>query len=186
MVLKACPEQIDALSDDEVITQEDGCRGRFWESRFCSQALKTEEALLSCMAYVDLNPVRADIAETPETSEYTSIRERITPQFNANRAVEDQQKAGELFIFKTPIKPLLHFEGAETNAPQSGILFRFDDYLELLDWTGRSMRDDKRSHIHAALPPILKRLDIPVDQWISNSQHLRWFTDGDSIALCQH
>lgn len=59
--------------------KEDQCTGHFWEARYKSQALLTEEALLSCMAYVDLNPVRAAIADTPAHSAHTSIKERITP-----------------------------------------------------------------------------------------------------------
>ena len=148
---------------------EDACTGKFWESRFTSQALKTEEALLSCMAYVDLNPVRARIATCPEASEYTSIQERIAPRFNARRAIKDQCDAGDLREFKTPLKPLLQFEGVTANQIQSGIFFSFPDYLELVDWTGRTLRNDKRGYINAELPPILNRLHLSTERWHLNT-----------------
>jgi len=53
--------------------KEDECKGHFWESRFHSQALLDEAAIISCMVYVDLNPARAGIVKVPEKSKYTSI-----------------------------------------------------------------------------------------------------------------
>ncbi len=57
--------------------KEDGVKGRFWESRFKCQALLDEAAIAAAMAYVDLNPIRAGRAATPEESDFTSIQERI-------------------------------------------------------------------------------------------------------------
>ena len=88
--------------------REDNCTGKFWESRFTSQALKSEEALLSCMAYVDLNPVRAGIATCPEASRHTSIRERIHCEFSLHEAIENQTQGGDLLDFQRE-------PGAESN-----------------------------------------------------------------------
>ena len=62
--------------------REDGCTGSFWQGRFTSVALLDQTAVIACMAYVDLNPVRAKQAETPETSRLTSVHDRIAARDN--------------------------------------------------------------------------------------------------------
>ena len=57
--------------------KEDKVKGRFFESRFKCQILLDVAAIASCMVYVDLNPIRAGVAPTPEESDFTSIQERI-------------------------------------------------------------------------------------------------------------
>jgi hypothetical protein len=121
------------------------------------------------MAYVDLNPIRSDMADSLETSDYTSIQERILPVFQSKHAIKNQQRCGDLFEFKEVCKPLLDFEGGIRNKLQSGLLYAFDDYLQLVDWTGRIIRDDKRGSIDQAIPPILARLQIDLEQWRINT-----------------
>ena len=135
---------------------EDGCKGRFWEGRFKSQALLDEAAVLTCMSYVDLNPVRAGMAETPEASDFTSIQQRIA---------EYAKGSGETALEKPRLTPLAS-PNRETH--QQAFSFSTEDYLALADWSGRAIREDKRGAISAALPPILARLQIDPDHYISH------------------
>ena len=115
--------------------KEDGCGGRFWQGRFRSQMLLDESAVYTCMAYVDLNPVRAGVEKTPETSSYTSIFFRI------NHHCLDET-----------LKPL--------NNSDSELILNLSDYLRLVDEAGRSIREEKVGYIHESLDPILERLRL--------------------------
>ena len=57
--------------------EEDDCKGHFFEQRFYSGALLSEEAVLAAMAYVDLNPVRAKLARRLAQCHHTSISARL-------------------------------------------------------------------------------------------------------------
>ncbi len=113
--------------------QEDGCTGRFWEGRFKSQALLDEGALLTCMSYVDLNPIRAGIADSLEASEFTSIRERLLAAAKAEKTptvptTRPGWKAGELVPFAE------EGSGPASSArwSQQPLPMRFEDYVLLL------------------------------------------------------
>jgi REP element-mobilizing transposase RayT len=131
---------------------EDHCSGRFWESRFTSQALLDERALLACMAYVDLNPVRAAMAETPETSEFTSIKERI-----------DNPHGTALQAFSTPDEA-------------TALPFTLIDYLEVVDWAGREIKQNKRGFIPESQPPILQRLNMRSAPMLDFLKHTERFS----------
>jgi len=135
---------------------EDGCTGRFWEGRFKSQALLDEAALAACMAYVDLNPVRAGMAKTPEKSDHTSVKKRCEQLKNTKQPNRVDQQA----------KGLYPFVGNPKQHQPEGIQMRLTDYLELVDCTGRILREDKRGAISNNAESILTRLGIDSDQWL--------------------
>ncbi len=116
---------------------EDGCRGRFWEGRFQSQALLDERALIQCLGYVDLNPLRAGEVNEPEASPYTSLYQRLN----------DMPGGPVLLAF-------------------SEIDLELSSYLELIDWCGRAIRSDKSGYIPPGYPHIIKRLDCQTDDWL--------------------
>jgi REP element-mobilizing transposase RayT len=132
---------------------EEECTGRFWEGRFRSQALLDEAGLLTAMAYVDLNPVRAGVAATPEASVHTSIYERI-------RELRSRvtSKPG-----RVPLKSFI----AGSHRAQHELPFLFLDYLALVDWSARAVRPDRPGSIDPALPPLLVRLNIDAAGWCS-------------------
>ena len=60
-----------------IANQEDQCTGSFWEGRFKPTRILDEASLLACCMYVDLNPIRAAMAESVEESQYTSAFDRL-------------------------------------------------------------------------------------------------------------
>ena len=156
--------------------KEDDCSGRFWEGRFKSQALLDESALLACMAYVDLNPIRAGISNSPENSQFTSIQERIQAYLS------DQDLPNSLALFQD--EKLSDQKGDESAIPCSVL-----EYFELVDATGRLIKAGKKGFIPTSLAPILSRLHIKSDSWvetvISLSQSFASFMGRpESIEAC--
>jgi REP element-mobilizing transposase RayT len=139
---------------------EDKCTGRFWEGRFKSQAILDEAALINTMVYIDLNPIRAKIAETPESSAYTSIAERIGERNLATNVS---------CAFHGKLMPFLESKAIQ-DTPH--IPMHLTDYIELVDWTGRQIRPDKRGALSDTAPPILARLGIEQNNWLQNCQKL--------------
>ncbi|MDJ0916368.1 MAG: hypothetical protein QNJ05_01310 [Woeseiaceae bacterium] len=168
---------------------EDGCTGHFWEARFQSQALRSERALITAMAYVDLNPVRAGIAKTPEDSEHTSIRLRTqgmdTPAA-VRQAVARATNREELLHKKVAIKCLASFaDDSSIESTDTGLPIRLSDYLQLVDVSGRQMCEGKLGRINPTLAPILDRLGLNNDEWLTATKKFRsHYRRGDLVLGC--
>jgi REP element-mobilizing transposase RayT len=150
--------------------KEDKVTGHFWEGRFQSVALLDDAAVIACMAYVDLNPVRARMATTPEASNYTGAQRRIQKRQEQRaaetlrNAAEAEQRDRELVQARAElcaehglwIAPCLRATNEHLDT---------DAYLDLVDQTGRLIEEGKRGTIPAHLLPILQRLDLDVGAW---------------------
>jgi REP element-mobilizing transposase RayT len=165
--------------------KEDEVTGHFWEARFGSELLLDNASVLTCMIYVDLNPVRAKMANSPEESDFTGAKERIddlrislgTSESNqpaltlssSQMSIHDWERLGneysgwlspiEIDEAKDPIGP--DPEPNKRRASRKGATFlSLMNYLKLLDWVGRTVRSDKRGHIPQELEPILNRIGL--------------------------
>lgn len=156
---------------------EDDCRGRFWEGRFHSAPLLDEAALLACMVYVDLNPIRAQMATSVEDSFHTSAHARLetTRRDSGLKATETTSLAvvGEPNEGrnKTQSEPawlasLGRLTARDRDTGLGGLTPL--QYLHLVESTGRVVRGDKRGAIANDLPDLLERIDsdFSMSAWI--------------------
>jgi hypothetical protein len=162
--------------------KEDDVKGRFWESRFKCLDLLDEAAIIACMVYVDLNPIRAGLAATPEESDFTSIQERIRTwhrEILAQNFVfgRDLQKPNETASISGAVPKGIPVDSAtpsadwlcpiQSDTERRGILQITEaEYFDLVDKSGRILRSGKRGSIDADLSPILLRIGVQPDAWI--------------------
>jgi hypothetical protein len=155
--------------------------GRFWQSRFKAVRILDEETLLACAAYVDLNPIRAALAETLETSDYTSVQRRIASLASDAKEDANTEEASGDSLSNHPradefLSPVAIDERNDPLGPRpsrskkrcsdKGVLPLSNlDYLQLLDLTARMKRSDKRGYTPRDLPPLLERLGIDTERW---------------------
>ncbi len=145
---------------------EDETTGHFFDGRFKCRAVTDEAGLLICGIYVDLNQIRAEEADSVETSKRTSGYRRRQALKARNRKA---RRAAEWDGFLCPINA--HGDG-QVGYPKAGALdslrasdkglleMSVEDYLKLLDWTGRQTRRDKRGKISDDAPPVLDGLGL--------------------------
>ncbi len=148
---------------------EDNCTGRFWEGRYKSQALLDDAAVLTCMSYVDLNPIRAAMADSLDTSDYTSIQQRIFQWQSEQKRDESQtfNSKSENQDNKLPLMPLIK---TSDDKHMHAIGYLTEDYFELVDWAGRCIREGKRGFIPETTSPILDHLGLDPDSFIQHMQ----------------
>jgi REP element-mobilizing transposase RayT len=139
---------------------EEACTGRFWQGRFKSQALKDESALLACMVYVDLNPVRAGIARDLESSDFTSIQDRIR---RVQKKLATARNKPQLMVFDEVEK-----QGRDLAA----IPFRYRDYLQLVDWHSRAAYPRKPGAVNEKPARLLNTLGLNAWQWALLSKEI--------------
>jgi hypothetical protein len=143
---------------------EDKVTGRFFEGRFKCKALLDDLAIILGLVYADLNIIRAGLAESLEESDFTSIQERIRAWYKENmrlvsaQASQSSLSAEEINYWLCPI----------TSTPQRrGILnITETEYFDLVDKSGRIIREGKRGFISPDLAPILSRIGAKPEAWI--------------------
>ena len=161
--------------------------GRFWQGRYKAVRILDEESLLACAAYIDLNPIRAGMAETLEQSDYTSVQRRVqaiktvpvdvgssgalSPDVERDVLACETSSRADAFLAPVPIDerkdPLgPHASRNGKRSSDKGFLAMAEaEYLEILDWLARDEIVGKRGSTPRTVPPVLERLGIEPTLW---------------------
>jgi len=187
VILRNRPDVVARWDDTEVARRwlsnhEDQATGRFFEERYRATRLLDEASVLACSAYVDLNPIRAALCETIESSDHTSAKLRIESMRQENSAdrlaasspgepIEPIRKRPDAMLSPVsidertdPIGPCIAATGDRCS--EKGYLsMSVLDYVELLDWTARQSRSAPSGRTPRDMPPLLKRLGLSASAW---------------------
>jgi len=156
----------------------DGVKGTFWEARYKSIAILDEEALLATCAYIDLNPVAAGIAEVPEQSKHTSVKQRVDhakakDRIEAIQAARLGSVAGSKAVgdleqshWLVPIEDRRQLPGKSNESAREGMVgtFSLGSYVLLVEYTGRLFRNGK-ARISAGARDVLERIGSNPEFW---------------------
>lgn len=148
---------------------EDEQVGRFWASRFRAVRILDEAALLACAAYVDLNPIRAALAELLEHSDHTSIQHRVVAIEEETADVKSPRSDSFLAPlsideFRDALGPCPNVLG-ERASDKGFLAMSIESYIELLDWTARKIVPGKSGNTPTDAPPVLQRLQLEEPVW---------------------
>jgi putative transposase len=127
--------------------KEDIVKGHFWESRFKSQALLDEAAALTCMAYVDLNPIRAGIAKSLQESEHTTIKKRL-------QVLSEEELQSSIKAVAGKVK-------------NRTMVLKLKDYIELVEWTGKAIVYPDKAKLPHHLSSTLSHMNIQQSNWLN-------------------
>jgi hypothetical protein len=166
--MKALKEPLSRMAN-----KEDGCKGTFWESRYKSIAILDEESLLATCAYIDLNPLAAGVASTPESSRHTSLRQRVlhakgSGKLDGLRAASRGSIAGSRaagsFEESHWLCPLE--DRRRKGSSREGMLenFSLGTYLLLVDYSSRLWREGK-ARLGSEVAGIFQRLGTSAEFW---------------------
>ena len=162
--------------------KEDGCSGTFWQGRFKSIAITDDEQLLATCAYIDLNPVAAGVAKTPETSRHTSVRQRVANVRQKGKIQQLKKSKTESFSDRKRLLGnveqnhwLIPIENRKAKSAEAreGMIegLTLSCYLQIVDYTSRVFREGK-ARVSKSLANILDRLGTSAEFWSDHLQEL--------------